>query len=207
MIRNIIFDFGGVIYNIDHNLSKRAFENLQLKNFDKIYGHEIQVALFESLERGEIEEQAFRNELKKLFSTPVTDQQIDDAWCALLIDFDRKIIDLLADLSKNYRLFLLSNSNIIHYKRFMAHLNSYSNFRALFTDVWFSHERGMRKPDAIIYQSLLRANNLSAQETLFIDDLDVNIEAAKNLGIKTHYLHQQKLGDLFENGRLKLDYN
>lgn len=203
MIRNIIFDFGGVIYDIDHNLSKIAFEKLGVENFDQLYGHQIQTQIFEKLEVGAIDESGFIHHLKQYLNPHVREEDIVNAWCALLIGFDKQTVELLKKLGEHYKIFLLSNSNIIHYKRFIKELNEYTNFRALFTDVWYSHEKGMRKPDPEFYLQLLKANNLKAKETLFIDDLDVNIEAAKKLGIQTHYLHQQHILELFENGILK----
>ncbi len=206
MIRNIIFDFGGVIYDIDHNLSKLAFEKLGVQNFDQIYGHQIQTQIFEKFEVGAIDESSFINQLKPFLSSKVAEEDIKNAWCALLIGFDKRKLDLLKKLRENYNIFLLSNSNSIHYKRFIKELNLHSDFRSLFDDVWFSFEKGMRKPDAEIYLELLKENVLKPEETLFIDDLDVNIEAAKELGIKTHYLHQQNILDLFENRILKEEY-
>lgn len=206
MIRNIIFDFGGVIYDIDHNLSKLAFKKLGVKDFDKLYGHQIQATTFEKMERGELKLDVFRNELRKVIPKNVSDQQIDDAWCGLLLGFNTKKIDLIKSIGKNYRLFLLSNSNEIHYIRFIKELNEYLDFRSLFEDVWFSHEKGLRKPEPASYLDLLEQNQLQASESLFIDDLDVNIEAAKIHGIKTHYIQNDSILDMFENGKLKMEY-
>lgn len=206
MIKNIIFDFGGVIYDIDHNLSKQAFEKLGIKNFDQLYGHEIQAHLFEKMERGELKLDEFRAELKKHLPKGVSDDELDDAWCGLLIGFDEKKIDLLEEIGKNYQLFLLSNSNIIHYKRFIKDLNSYRDFRSLFTDVWYSHEKGLRKPEKESYLNLLEKNYIMASETLFVDDLDINIKAAEKLGLKTHHLEEDSILDMFTNGYLNKNY-
>ncbi len=206
MIRNIIFDFGGVIYDIDHNLSKLAFEELGVKSFDKLYGHQIQSKIFEKMERGELDLDFFRNELRKYVPQKVSNQQLDDAWCGLLLGFDKKKLDLLVELNKNYRLFLLSNSNEIHYIRFIEELNEYMDFRSLFEDVWFSHEKGMRKPEDEFYLKLLKENNMEASESLFIDDLDVNIVAAQKHGIKTHYIQEDSILDIFSDGLLIKEY-
>ena len=203
MIKNLIFDFGGVIYDIDHNISKLAFESLGIEQFEKQYGHEKQSLLFEKLERGEIGENEFRLTLKKYLPKNTSDQKIDKAWCALLIGFDKKKIDLLEKLGETYKLFLLSNTNIIHTRQFMNELNAYKDFKSLFTDVWFSYEKGKRKPEKEFYVNLLNQYHLEAKECLFIDDLDVNIEAAKQLGIQTHYLKDgESILDLFVDGIL-----
>lgn len=199
MIRNIIFDFGGVIYDIDHKLSKLAFENLGIKDFDELYGHQIQTEIFEKIETGQIDDREFLTYLKKFLPKDVSIKDIENAWCALLLGFNTKKIELLISLKKNYKLYLLSNSNVIHYRRFILELNEFIDFRSLFDGVYFSHEQGLRKPDKDFYQLLLEQNNLSPQESLFIDDLDKNIEAAEKLGIQTFYLNNESILDLFEN--------
>ena len=204
MIKNLIFDFGGVIYDIDHNISKLAFESLGIKQLDKHYGHEKQSLLFEKLERGEIGENDFRMSIKEFLPKNTSDQKIDEAWCALLIGFDKEKIDLLEKLGKTYKIFLLSNTNIIHTRQFMKELNAYKDFKSLFVDIWFSYEKSMRKPEKNFYLGLLEKHQLNANEILFIDDLEVNIEAAKKLGIQTHYIQNgESILDLFVNGLLK----
>lgn len=206
MIKNIIFDFGGVIYDIDHELSKKAFESLGLQNFENLYGHQVQLGLFEKIERGEISEQKFRDSLASYLPKNISNKQIDKAWCALLIGFETAKIELLKGLSDNYQLFLLSNTNSIHCKRFMFELNQYVDFRSLFKDVWFSHEKQMRKPEKEFYLGLMSKFQLIPQETLFIDDLDINIEAAKNLGIQTYYLKKgESILELFKEHTWKED--
>lgn len=199
MIRNIIFDFGGVIYDIDHKLSKLAFENLGIKDFDELYGHQIQTEIFEKIETGQIDDREFLTYLKKFLPKDVSIKDIENAWCALLLGFNTKKIELLISLKKNYKLYLLSNSNVIHYRRFILELNEFIDFRSLFDGVYFSHEQGLRKPDKDFYQLLLEQNNLSPHESLFIDDLDKNVEAAEKLGIQTYYLNNESILDLFEN--------
>jgi len=203
MIKNIIFDFGGVIYDIDHSLSKKAFEELGVRDFDHLYGHRKQVELFEKMERGELSEQQFRQSLRQYVPQHTIDADIDRAWSALLLGFDTKRIDLLEEIGKNYHLFLLSNTNNIHARQFLEEINAYKDFRSLFVDVWFSHEKGMRKPETVFYQSLLQKHQLLPRECLFIDDLDVNILAAQRLGIHTHYLQgHETILDLFNGGEI-----
>jgi len=199
MIHNIIFDFGGVIYDIDHHLSKLAFEKLGVKDFDHLFGHEIQTEVFEKLEKGQLNKRDFLDYLSDFVASGTSDKQIEDAWCALLIGYDNKILDLLKSLAKNYRIFLLSNTNILHYEAFISELDKPEDLRSLFDDVWFSHEKGMRKPDAEIYTALMDQNNLIPEETLYIDDLETNIIAANKLGVNGYYLKNESILDLFEN--------
>ena len=187
-IKNIIFDFGGVIYNIDHQLTKNAFRDLGIENFEQLYSHQVQSGLFEELERGEISENQFRDSLRKVLSKNFSDQQLDKAWNALLVGYKKERIDLLIQLKEQYQIFLLSNTNSIHSRQFFAELDEYVDFKSLFVDVWLSYEKKARKPERDFYQNLLEKHSLIPEETLFIDDYDVNIEAAKKLGMQTHYL-------------------
>jgi len=205
MIKNIIFDFGGVIYDINHQLSKQAFQALGIADFDKLYGHQVQTGLFEQFERGEIKDEYFFDTIRRNLPTDTTNQQIEKAWNALLIGYDTKKIELLKRIKKHYKLFLLSNTNKLHHKQFIQELNTYVDFDSLFNEAWYSHKKNMRKPEDRIYLSLLKNNGLLASETLFIDDLDTNIFAAKRLGLQTHYLkNNETILALFdENDLLK----
>ena len=187
MIKNIIFDFGGVIYDIDHNRSKEAFANLGLTNFAELYGHAVQTHLFEDFETGLVSPSVFRAEIQKHIPAKTSDQKIDAAWNALLIGFKSERLDLLEKAAKHYRLFLLSNTNQIHYQQYMAELkeqNRLEKFIGLFERLYFSHQIGLRKPDAKIFNYVLMENSLNPKETVFIDDYDLNIFAAEKAGLQ-----------------------
>lgn len=208
MIQNIIFDFGGVIYDIDHEKTKAAFANLGIKNFDLLYGHAIQTRLFEDLEIGKTSPSTFREAIRKHLPKNTLDQEIDSAWNALLIGFKPKRLELLEKIGKQYRIFLLSNTNQIHYQQYMGELrkqNSYEKFTSVFEKLYFSHQIGMRKPDPKIFKYVIRENHIQAHKTIFIDDYDVNVSAANSLGLQGLLLkHGQDVSDLFTtDGRLK----
>jgi len=205
MIKNIIFDFGGVIYDIDHKLNKIAFENLGVANFDQLYGHQMQSQLFEDFEKGMLADTDFRTKLKASLSLDISDQQLDGAWCSLLLGVQKEKIDLLKQVAANYQMYLLSNTSIIHYRQYMKEVNVFGDFRSLFKAVYFSHEHGMRKPDPNFYLKLINEQGLKAEESLFIDDLDVNIHAASDLGLQTYYLQKASICDLFEDGIWRAD--
>ncbi|MBN1650780.1 MAG: HAD family phosphatase [Bacteroidales bacterium] len=200
-IKNIIFDFGGVIYDIDHQRSKDAFIRLGLNDFDKLYAHTVQTKLFEDFETGKITPNAFRSSIAGQVSEKLSYAEIDAAWNALLLGFKKERLDLLLEIKKHYRLYLLSNTNQIHYKSYMNELkmqNRYELFHKLFERLYFSHQVGLRKPDAKIFEFVLHDSQLRAEETLFIDDFDVNIAAAKQCGLQSLYLKPgQTLLDLF----------
>lgn len=134
-IKNIVFDFGGVIINIDFQNAINEFVRLGISNFDEYYSKFTQNKLFEDLERGNISPEDFRKILKESFDKPVSDEQINNAWNALLLDIPPHRIKLLEEVKKNYRIFLLSNSNIIHYDDYVEVLRNnfgYNDFSDLF---------------------------------------------------------------------------
>ncbi len=200
MIKNIIFDFGGVIYPIDHEKTKLAFSNFGLKNFEELYSHAIQTHLFESFEKGFVSPQSFRTQLRAYSKTSITNTEIDAAWNALLLGFDTVRLELIKKVSDHYRIFLLSNTNQIHHHKYyneLRALDGYETFFSSFEKLYFSHQIGMRKPDKKIFNFVLNDSSLKAQETAFIDDYNLNIDAANSMGIQ---------GILLKSGEVLTDY-
>lgn len=190
-IKNIIFDLGGVILNIDYLLTIDAFKRLGINQYDKLYTQAQQIDLFDNIEKGEITAQQFRNELKKLADKALTDQEINFAWNAMLLDLPKERLDLLSGLKDKYRTFLLSNTNEIHLEAYFAELkrvHGYKNLSPFFEDEFYSHEIGLRKPDQEIFRFVLEQKELMAEETLFIDDSIQHIEGAKKAGINAYHL-------------------
>lgn len=200
-IKNILFDFGGVILNIDYKLTERAFAKLGLKDFDRIYSQATQEKLFDVFEKGLISPAEFRQEIKKFINEDVSDSGIDEAWNSMLLDLPEERVKRLSKLKTNYRLFLLSNTNEIHFSSFSSYMQSKFNrdiFSELFDKSYFSYKVKMRKPDMEIFELVLRENNLRKEETLFIDDSIQHIEGAKKSGLNAILLESgQTILDLF----------
>ena len=192
-IKAIIFDFGGVILNIDYNKTYKAFTNLGVKNFDEMYSQKNANPLFHDLEEGKINEEEFYNAFKRSTQLPLTDQQIKTAWNAMLLRYRKEALQTLSAIRHKYKLYLLSNTNIIHYKEFNKIFEedigpgSINNY---FDKVYYSHEIGYRKPGNEAYEYVLQQNNLDAIQTIFIDDSIQNIDAAKALGLQTIFLKE-----------------
>ena len=187
VIKNILFDLGGVLYHIDYELTIKAFEKLGIKNFHYHFSQQKQNNLFVRLETGKISARDFIKDMKVLLPY-CTREEIINAWNALLIGIPQENIQLLKDLSKQYRLFLLSNTNTIHIERINEQLSDaygLKNFHPLFDKVYLSHEIGMRKPNQETFEWVLADAGILAQQTLFIEDSIQHIESASAIGIKT----------------------
>lgn len=190
-INNIIFDLGGVIINIDYDKSIQELQKLCKDNCSIAYSQKEQSHLFDLLETGACSNAEFRNGLRDTYKIDATDDQIDEAWNAMLLDIPQERIDLLLELGKKYRIFLLSNTNAIHLERFnqiVAHSFTIPSLDSLFEKTYYSHLVGKRKPDAAIFEQILAANNLQKEDTLFIDDSIQHIHSANTIGIKTLHL-------------------
>ncbi|MDC0339174.1 HAD family phosphatase [Flavobacteriales bacterium] len=189
-VKNIIFDLGGVILNIDYGQTANAFKKIGVANFDEIYSQAKQVQVFDKLETGELTPDEFREYMKEIVpSLQLSD--IDKAWNAMLLDLPASRIDLLKKLKKKYRLFLLSNTNEIHIKCFRKIIDSsYGEniFDAIFENQYYSSEIGMRKPNPECFQYVLEKNGMEPSETLFIDDSIQHVEGARKLKINAYHL-------------------
>jgi epoxide hydrolase-like predicted phosphatase len=190
-IRNIVFDLGGVILDIDFKRTEKAFIDLGITNFSELFGLGHAASFFKDHESGKITDDEFLDSLQKLAKHSLTADTVHKAWNALLISFPAERIELLKKLKNKYRLFLLSNTNAIHlaaFQKIYQDTFNYGSLSDLFEKVYYSHKIGMRKPNKEIYEYVLKDNQLEPEETLFIDDALVNVEAAKKSGMKGIHL-------------------
>jgi FMN phosphatase YigB (HAD superfamily) len=190
-IKNIIFDLGGVIINLDIPRTIAEFNKLTDKPFETIYTQLQQTPLFDNFDKGLITEEKFFEEINLLLQAPVSNEQLTAAWNAMLLDFPLHRLELLSSLKTSYRLFLLSNTNETHITEFEKQLHlshGHKNMEPFFEKVYYSCRMHMRKPDAEIFEFVLKENNLKPEETLFIDDSPQHIEGALKTGIRAHFL-------------------
>ncbi len=193
--KNIIFDLGGVILNIDYDLAVSEFKKLGLNNFSNHFSQAQQQQLFDQYEKGKISSDEFRAELKKELNPSTTAEQIDAAWNSLLLDLPKQRLEILKKMKNTHRTFLLSNTNEIHIIQFEKYLKQtfgINDLSGYFEKMYLSYKIGMRKPDAEIFEYVLKQNNLNSSETLFIDDSIQHIEGAKKLGIQTYWLQKSE---------------
>jgi glucose-1-phosphatase len=186
-IKNIIFDLGGVIINLDIPKTIQEFNKLSPKPFETIYTQLQQSPIFDQFDKGEISERDFLDALKDALEDDISDEQLVYAWNAMLLDFPKHRLELLKKLKSNYRIFLLSNTNEIHVdelEKILFKEHGFENLEPFFEKVYYSCRVKMRKPNADIFEMVLKENDLLASETLFIDDSPQHIEGAKNAGIR-----------------------
>lgn len=204
-VKNIIFDFGGVIINISHQLVENAFKAMGVVNFEALFNQANQSKLFIQFEKGEITPAQFRNYIRELTNLEITDEKLDETWNQIILDYPPERIALLKEITQNYRLFLYSNTNVIHYDFYIPKFESEFgfSFESLFEKTYWSFKYGERKPDLLSYSRLLAESSLIPSETLFVDDSIQNIIAAQEIGINTVYLtNEVDITDIFQDGKL-----
>ena len=193
-IKNIIFDLGGVIINVDHAYTLSAFSQLGIANPHEIFTLEQQGRLCDSLEVGKISAKEFCEALVKLSHESVSHEDIINAWNAMLLDIPEKRIEMLKRVRKKYRIYLLSNTNPIH----MQYINNQMqkmhgiSLESLFIKTYYSFELRLRKSDPRVFQHILDQNHLIPNETLLIDDLEANVLAAKDLGMQIWHVERNQ---------------
>jgi putative hydrolase of the HAD superfamily len=198
-VKNIIFDLGGVIVNLDYHITINALKRLGFKGYDGTYLQLYANSLFDKNDIGTISKEDFVNGILNASNAGTTAQQVIDAWNAMLLDLPAKRVALLQNLKQNYRTFLLSNTNELHLDYFFNYVEtefSGLKFDTLFEKPHYSCRMGMRKPNVEIYQAVIDQNQLNPSETLFIDDVADNLTGAAQAGMHTYHL--PKGHDLFE---------
>lgn len=198
----IIFDLGGVLLNLDYDLTEKAFISLGMANFGESYSQLQQTHLFDRFERGEISSFHFVNQLLDRLPFGTTANQVVHAWDAMILDFPVARLELLEQFSKKYRLFLLSNTNDLHIdavRRSLEKSVGHRNLEQYFEKTYFSSAIGMRKPDSAIFEFVCSENRLDPSKTLFIDDSPQHVEGAKKVGIEAILLGKnQDVSSLFD---------
>lgn len=188
-IKNLIIDFGGVLINLTRNRCIEAFEQLGVANIrESIFNDYQHKDLFMQLELGLITPEEFRDGIRHLTRQPLTDEQIDTAWIAMLDDVPAQKLELLLELRKHYNTLLLSNTNSIHWEWSECSCFRYKGHQVtdFFDKIYLSYELRMAKPDACIFEYVLNDASIKPEETLFIDDASVNCRTAESLGIRTY---------------------
>ena len=206
-IKNIIFDLGGVVLDIDESIVYKELEKLGI-NVSELARSKTFMDLLSKFDTGIYTAPTFRKQCKEILGLEkMTDQKFDTIWNAMLLDIPRERIEAIEKVKKHYKIFLMSNSNVIHYDLYVRDLQlrfGYNEFDELFNKSYFSFAEHLEKPDPRFFELILDHEGLVPEETLFIDDTEANIKVAKSLGINTYHISREELvRNLFENGVLK----
>jgi FMN phosphatase YigB (HAD superfamily) len=191
IIKNIIFDLGGVIIDIDYKRTIEAFRKLGAVDIDIVYSQSKQDSLFDEFETGKINSKHFREQLQNKLGIIVTDVEFDFAWNAMLLDLPLERLMFTKSLRGNYHVSLFSNTNDIHLRevfQICSRQNGVNNFGSFFDKEYYSHVFGKRKPNKDAFLAILEENGWQASETLFVDDSPQHILGAQEAGLQTIHI-------------------
>ncbi|MFK8104472.1 MAG: HAD family hydrolase [Saprospiraceae bacterium] len=185
-IKNIVFDLGNVLVDLDFAKSQGAFATLLGQNLEMDTYNMETASLFKKFELGKVSSEEFLNQLRIATQQPVEDTHLVAAWNAMLLGIKAARFPMLRKLKTRYRLFVLSNTNEIHREWIFKHVatvHGITDFQTnYFEKIYCSDQLGLRKPERAIYDFVLQDAQLVAGETLLIDDKVENIDMAMIAG-------------------------
>jgi putative hydrolase of the HAD superfamily len=201
-LKNIIFDLGGVLLDLDVQKTFDAFGEMGLTKEVMMKRYNREENFFLQFEKGQISAKEFRASLRKMIGNSVSNEKIDYAWNEMLIGFKDDTIRLLSDLSGKYPLYLLSNTNEIHlpfYSEQFRETSGGTTMQKYFIETYYSHIIGTRKPEPESFRYVLKDAGLEPAETLFIDDFEENCTTAREIGLVAHqYKPEEDLKDVLK---------
>jgi len=187
-IKHIIFDLGGVLMDIDFKRTFSAFERMGFKGAEEWFQRPEVHQLCVEFETGVHCPAELRSRFREITGFTCSDSAFDRAWNALLIRFPDEHIRRVRELSGKYQTYLLSNTNPIHCKYFNSELRKHFGIESLdhlLTKAWYSHKLGLRKPDERVFRKVLELSRIKPDETLYLDDVEINLTSARAVGMQT----------------------
>ena len=187
-VKNIIFDFGNVLFDLDLPAVERNLKIYNGENFEAAKEKLFRDKVFELYETGGLSTEEFIDAIRFASEKPLEKEQVVAAWNSIFLAMPKERFDMLLRLRERYKVFLLSNINDLHatwIDYYMIREHGIEDFHARYFDgVYYSHLIRLRKPDREIYEYVLADAELVPEETVFFDDMEVNVEAAKAVGIR-----------------------
>ena len=191
--KNILFDLGGVILDINVQATLKQFYDLGFPAELMQYPHSMTTDLFYNYETGKMDTEQFRDEIRLRTGVEMSNQAFDEAWNAMLLRIPRERTELLKRLSKPYNLYMLSNTSALHVKVFekMYLEAAGESMQSVFKKIYYSHEIGWHKPDHEAWEYVIKDAAIKPEETLFLDDNIHNVKASQELGFQAIHIHER----------------
>jgi putative hydrolase of the HAD superfamily len=200
-IEAVIFDLGGVIYDIDYQRTIDAFIQLGADPQAVMYSQAAQSGMFDAYETGQITSEDFLTSLQQEMPDGISTAQIKSAWNAILIGQPVHRLTFLRQLGKQLPIYLLSNTNALHIEQIYKELDEQfglSGYHELFEATFLSYEIGLRKPDVETFQTVIQRTGVDPAKTLFIDDSPQHLVGAKQAGLQTYHHVKGDIVDVWQ---------
>lgn len=188
MIKTIIFDLGGVLYDLDRQRCVKALEKAGLEKVDELLTNYKQAGVFQKLEDGAIPAENFYEEIRQMAGKYIPDETIKDAWDSFLVEIPDYKLEMVLNLRKRFQIYMLSNTNEIHFGDAIprAFEKNGKTINDYFDRFYLSFKMNVSKPHPNIFHQLISDSGINPDEALFIDDSPENIRVASELGFKTY---------------------
>lgn len=184
----ILFDLGGVHFDIDYQLAQDAFRKIGWHEVEDAYEQNRQTALFDQYECGKISTADLCNEIRRILQNPeLSNEQIGAAWNAMLLGLPPGAAQWMKELKKDFHVSLLSNTNDLHISEVRRANPHFAEFESQFDHVFYSHELGLRKPDPEVFLEVCRQMGAKPEEVIFIDDTLQHVNGARRAGLQAYY--------------------
>lgn len=183
----LIFDLGNVIIDLDYNRAFNLIKSLVPAAYHSKVDSFYVTDFHKAYEQGKIDSARFRDEVRAYFDQSWEDSRVDELWNSILGKIPKQRLELVSKLKENYQLGVLSNTNEIHIDAVHDMLKTdhgMERFEPLFDRIFYSHEMGLAKPSAEIYETMLSELGTSADRVIFFDDLEANVKGAASVGIR-----------------------
>lgn len=189
-IKNLLFDLGGVIMDIKRENAVAALSKLGMRDANELLGDYVQNGVFRSLEEGNLSPQAFDDAVRNFFpdnGKGITDGQINNAFMKFLIGIPVHRLRSLKELHRDYNIYMLSNTNIIMWEGEIKQDFTVDghDINYYFDGIVTSFEAHAVKPERQIFDYAISTLGIDPRETLFLDDSELNLQAAARLGFQT----------------------
>ena len=193
MLPHLLFDFGGVLINIDYQRTVEAMRDLSRAGRSVEFTQAQQAELFDLFETGHLTPAGFRAGLRQHYELETSDEALDAAWHAMLLDVPAERLAYLAALRRaGHQTALLSNTNHLHIaeinRRLAAQYGLQNGIADCLDRVFYSQEVGLRKPGEAIFEHALREMNWQPEDVLFIEDSPQHVATARRLGLRVLHL-------------------
>lgn len=201
----ILFDFGGVLIELDYPKVVTGFSRVARENVSKIEELVVTSSLLQEFEKGEISPAQFRTGVNNLLGTSMEDDEFDRIWNSMLKELPKRRMDILLAAGKRFHTYILSNANIIHEQAFnqmILETTGKPSLHEFVAKCYFSHRVGLRKPDVACYEWVCQDICQDPKRVLFLDDRLDNVEGARAAGLRALQITNadSQLKELFSNG-------
>lgn len=184
MIKNLIFDFGGVIVDIDRDRAVKRFEALGMTNAEELLDKYHQRDIFLEIEDGRIDAEDFCRKLEVYCRREISFKEAKNAWLGFFVGDPQYRLDFLEELREKYHIYILSNTNpfVMSWARSTDFTPARKSLDYYVDKIYASYELKMVKPQRNIFEHVIRDANIVPAESIFIDDGSANVEVGKELG-------------------------